>query len=76
MDDFEPKDIGRVRSLELDNNKVNITRRDPYGFWHISLDKGQIPEHLKGAYTSYPQAEEAAIAYYTSQKREAKPLTK
>ncbi len=47
---------GKYRKIEIENNTVHIKCEDPYGFWYISLSKGQVPEKLKGAYTSFDQA--------------------
>jgi hypothetical protein len=48
-------------------NKLNFERRDPYGFWSIHYDKGQVPAALKGNYTTYEQAKAAADRYLTEQ---------
>ena len=64
MDMFEvesPKDLKKERRVVLesrDENDYKVTQKDtcPYGHWYISRDKGQIPEQLKGAYTSFERA--------------------
>lgn len=55
-DEYDKEHMGKYRKIELDGNTVHIKCEDPYGFWHISIAKGQIPEKLKGAYTSFDQA--------------------
>jgi hypothetical protein len=73
ISDFqESKDLDSKRSLTLENgNKIYIERKDPYGFWDIHYDKGQIPDSLKGKFTSYDRAEHA-VKVYLSEK--AKPV--
>jgi hypothetical protein len=53
-------------------NKLHFERRDPYGFWSIHYDKGQVPAELKGNYTSYDQAAAAANRYITERAVEEK----
>lgn len=55
-DQTEFENGGRHRTIDIDNNIVNIKCEDPHGFWYISLKKGQLPEKLKGAYTSFDLA--------------------
>lgn len=72
MNDFEQmqismglKDVPNQQYIDLDNgNKLNLTRRDPFGFIYLSLDKGQLPATLAGsAFTDWAQAKIAALAY-------------
>lgn len=63
--DFGPNDISE-KTFEVDNNVIRIRRTDPFGFCHISYERGTIPEHLKGSYTSYYEAEKAVLAYLES----------
>ena len=55
-DDYDKEHMGKYRKIEIDGNTVHIRCEDPYGFWYISVSKGQIPEKLKGSYTSFDQA--------------------
>lgn len=55
-EDSEFENGGRHRTVEIDNNKVHIKCEDPYGFWYVSLQKGQVPDKLKGAYTTFEKA--------------------
>jgi hypothetical protein len=41
-------------------NKIRFRREDPFGFWYISLEKGNLPEPMKGSYTTLQYAENAA----------------
>lgn len=58
MEDFKgAKDLDGRRSVTLENgNKLIIERTDPYGFWKVHYEKGQIPDKLSGLYTSYDRA--------------------
>ena len=64
FNDFEVHP-SRVRTYELENgNKLNLTLTDPYGFVYFSLERGQLPDNLKGAaFTSWYEAEIAAKKY-------------
>lgn len=45
------------RTFELKSgNKVVVTRRDPFGLWYISFDKGAVPKSLSGSYTTFALA--------------------
>lgn len=44
-------------------NKLHGKRKDPFGFVYLNFDKGQLPEELKGAYTSFSEAERAVKNY-------------
>lgn len=47
-------DLSRTRIFELDNgNKLYAKQTDPYGFWYLNLDKGQLPDRFKGAYSTW-----------------------
>ena len=53
------------RVLDINTYRVNIEKAEgPYGFWQISIDKGRLPEMLRGVYTSPSQAEDAAKNYF------------
>ncbi len=60
---------GRYRMLELDNNKIHFRATDPYGHWYVNFDKGQMPEYLRDAYTSFYEAEKAVRAYLKEKNR-------
>jgi hypothetical protein len=70
MEDFETsRDLGKIRTTDLGNNKIHVKQKDPYGFWFINFDKGQVPEKLKGAYTDFVMAERAVNAYLAEKGR-------
>lgn len=72
LDQSGDKDLANVRSFDLGNNKIRMTREDPYGFVSISYERGQIPESLKGAYTSFEEARKAVESYLVTAAREYK----
>ena len=70
------KDLSNDRTMKLNNNMVHVYKQDPYGFWFVKLEKGQIPDKLKGAFTSFYEAEKAVTYYYRDEKgRQVKETT-
>lgn len=70
MENFVDADRARNehRVIELSsNNKANIKKSGPHGFWGISFDRGRPPDHLTGLYTS-PSEAEAALKVYLKEK--------
>ena len=59
------KDIPDVRPMKIAENDFIVRQKpeDPYGFWWITREKGQVPESLSGAYTSPDRAKEAVHLY-------------
>lgn len=43
--------------------KIFLRRKDPFGFWYVSFEKGVTPDSLGSAYTTVLAAE-AAIENY------------
>lgn len=42
----------KKRVFELDNgNKLIAIQSDPYGFWRLHLEHGQLPERFQGDYS-------------------------
>lgn len=57
-------DITNVREIPLDNgNTLFLKRKDPYGFISVNLAKGQVPEWMRGDYTSWKEASKAVQKY-------------
>jgi len=55
--EVEDEFMGKARKINLPNgNIVWLKCEDPYGFWYVSLKKGQVPENLKGAYSNFSTA--------------------
>jgi hypothetical protein len=66
LQDFEhsgTKDMPNVRTVEVGTFKARLTRTDPYGFIHVSYEKGLVPRELSGVYTTFVDAERACTAY-------------
>lgn len=56
-EEYDAEHGGRARRIHMDNgNIVHIKCEDPYGFWMVSLEKGNLPDKLKGAWTTFQQA--------------------
>lgn len=64
------RDLARRRVLELDNNKIIIEKKDPYGFWYVHFERGQMPASLGGSYTSYSVAEAEIMTYLRLKQRQ------
>lgn len=64
------KDLPDVRPMKIAGNDFVIKQRteDPYGFWWIAREKGQVPADLSGAYTSPDRAREAVTIYLNKKK--------
>jgi len=70
FDAGEVKDLSKVRTVELENgNTIIIENKDPYGFWYVHYEKGQMPKKLHGAYTSFDYAL-SAVRHYLQEKDE------
>lgn len=76
FDQNSDKDLAAVRTFQLDNNKVIVTKEDPYGFWSIKFEKGRIPSELSGQFTSFDIAEKAVLHYLKNKSKEVKEITK
>jgi hypothetical protein len=65
------KDMPTSRPLGVDEVDFVVKQRpeDPYGFWWVSREKGQIPDELKGAYTSPARARIAVESYLNRTKK-------
>lgn len=66
-----PNDITSVREIPLDNgNILFLKRNDPYGFFTFSLARGQLPDWIKGQYTSLSEAKKAVQKYLNERQFE------
>lgn len=62
--------------IELENgNKAYIRTHNPHGFYRLSLEKGQLPEILKGNYTSRNLAESELRKYLADKGRPVLAVT-
>ena len=67
----EVRDLPRERPQNVSENDFVVKQKpeDPYGFWWISREKGQVPEKLSGAYTTVGYAELAVKNYVENLKK-------
>lgn len=70
--DERGRQVENVRVLELPNNKIYFKYTSPYGFVQVNFDKGQMPESLRGSYTSLDAAKIAVQTYLANKKRDVK----
>lgn len=66
----EDRDEPRVRTILFANNKLNMKRSDPYGFITLSLERGALPEFLKGNYTTWDAARKDVARYISEYEKE------
>lgn len=66
---FESDREDRKRVIDLGNNKIILQQTDPFGLVYIRFEKGQLPEKMKGAYTSFDMARQEVERYLNSKKR-------
>lgn len=76
FDGTSTKDLSSDRVFNLDNNKLHIRKSDPYGFWTVSYERGQVPESIGGQYTSPMEAEKAVLTYLAAKGKEVKSTSK
>lgn len=64
------KDLPTERKLNVAAVDFVVKQKpeDPYGYWWISREKGQVPVELSGAYTN-PQLAEQAVQSYMNKKK-------
>lgn len=66
------RDNLRERVIEVsDGPSFILYMQDPYGFWKIRRERGQVPEHMQGEYTTVQMAREAVQTYVTNRKKAA-----
>lgn len=74
-ENFDPeRDDPRTKTVDLGNNTLVMKRTDPYGFISIHLEKGQIPEYLKGNYTTWEAAKADVDKYLTERNKVVKEV--
>jgi hypothetical protein len=70
-EDTDPsRDLPSIRKIEVsEGSPFLIERRDPYGFWYVRREHGQVPVKLQGAYTNFEQATLAVKVYMNEKKK-------
>ena len=72
MIEFQTMDE-RTRFVELSNgNKLYAKQSDPFGFWTVNFDKGQVPDSLNQTFTTFRHASKAIEAYLKQRKKNLK----
>ena len=60
----EDKDMPEERRIKWTEKNDLIAYQEPVrGYWVLKTEIGQLPEDLKGSYTSFKNAEEGVKAY-------------
>jgi hypothetical protein len=63
-----------LRSIPVGKNILHAKRQDPYGFWTIHFERGEIPAELKGTFTSFPEAWKRIEVYLAKRQDDESPL--
>lgn len=72
-DDYFVENTGEnERTVHTGSAKIYLRRKDPYGFWFVSFERGEIPAYLDQAFTSIDRAYEALENYMNTNKHRAK----
>lgn len=72
-DTADDRDLLTVREVLFGKtNKVIMKRKDPYGYWYLSLASGQIRPAYTGAYTTIEKATAAAHQLVNEFRQEKK----
>ena len=63
----EIETAARTRVIHLSNgNRYIVNQTDPYGFWEIHMERGQMPQILKQKFTDFEYAKRAVECYLTT----------
>jgi len=64
QDKLGDKDKDRTRTFVLENgNKLLAKQTDPYGFWRLHLERGQLPAWLDQDFNEWGQVLKAVERY-------------
>ena len=68
-----PHDTPKAKMFPMpDGSEITTKREDPYGFWYLKSNRGELPVKFQGAYTSLPEVERALRDYTNSIKVQEK----
>jgi hypothetical protein len=59
-----------LRSIPVGKNILHARREDPYGFWTLHFERGELPSELKGTFTSFEEAWKVMAPYLTKKSVE------
>lgn len=76
LDEFHDpeRDDPRTKVVDLGNNKLTMKRTDPFGFISVSLERGSVPEYLKGNYTTWEAAKVDVDKYLAERAKVTKEV--
>jgi len=60
---FEEEVNTRSRTIETNGAKIFLNCKDPFGFWFVSFERGELPDVLSGAFSSAELATSAVTTY-------------
>jgi len=64
QDQLGDKDLSKTRVFDLENgNKLIAKQTDPYGFWRLHLEKGELPKWLDQDFNEWGQVLKAVDRY-------------
>lgn len=69
------RDDPRTKVVDLGNNKLMMKRTDPFGLISVHLEKGQLPEYLKGNYTTWEACKIDVDKYLAERAKVVKEVT-
>lgn len=67
--EYDADRADRKRVIDLGNNKIILKQTDPFGLIYINFERGQMPDELKGSFTSFEYAKRAVEIYLNKKKR-------
>lgn len=70
QDEIGPHDMPTTKTFPVGDVNITAIRKDPFGFWYLKSDKGDLPVKYQGAYTSMAEIEKAIKDYSNSLKQE------
>lgn len=71
QDQLGDKDKSRIREFTLENGNILYAKQtDPYGFWRLNLEKGQLPAWLDQDFNEWGQVLKA-VERYSFQRKQA-----
>lgn len=60
---MDEQEDSKTRTHSVKGREFIIKCSDPYGFWSIKPNKGQVPKELSGSYTMLEYATQAINLY-------------
>lgn len=56
--------------IEILNNTILIRSSNPHGFYKVSLQRGVLPDYLRGQYTSIKAAEDGVMKWVNEKNKQ------